>query len=726
MLLPLMSAAAIFTVSRQISQLPVWKGQTANEDWLIAKPTAKAELFRTVDPKEIVLSNGLVARTFRISPNAATVGLEELTKGNELVRAASPEALVTIDGIDYEVGGLTGQPDLAYLTQEWKARLRADPKAFQFAGLEVGVPAERLKWKATRPHEDDPWPPKGVRLTLNFTAPKDSAVEGVKVAVSYELYDGLPILGKSFRLENDSGKQIRLNRFSLEKLRMVEAESEVNDESNWAYPNVTILTDYAFGGFAPNDLNRTTYWEADPDYDTQVNYDLKTPCVLRIAPPLGPAADVVPGKAFDSFHAYMIVHDDWDRERKGLAVRKAYRALAPWTTESPIMLHLTSTEPKTVKTAIDQAADVGFEMVILSFGSGLDMEDESSANITKYKKFAEYAHSKGLQLGGYNLLASRRIDDADDVIDPKTGKTGHAVFGNSPCLGSAWGMTYFRKIKKFLSETGFDLLEHDGSYPGDVCASTMHPGHRGLEDSQWNQFQIIAEFYRWCRERGIYLNVPDCYMLSGSNKDGMGYRETNWSLPRAQQQIHARQNLYDGTWLKPPTMGWMFVPLVEYHGGGPAATIEPLKDHLADYKMHLVNNFGYGAQACYRGPRLYDSPETEALVKREVAWFKRHRKILESDVIHIRRPDGEHIDAILHVNPRLAERGLLVVWNPAGKAFVGELKVPLYYAGLNTAALVSHGDGPEVHYRLARDYSIPLRVVVPAQGYAWYVIRAGS
>jgi hypothetical protein len=30
----------------------------------------------------------------------------------------------------------------------------------------------------------------------------------------------------------------------------------------------------------------------------------------------------------------------------------------------------------------------------------------------------------------------------------------------------------------------------------------------------------------------------------------MGYRETNWSLPRAQQHIHARQNLYDGTWDK--------------------------------------------------------------------------------------------------------------------------------------------------------------------------------
>ena len=31
--------------------------------------------------------------------------------------------------------------------------------------------------------------------------------------------------------------------------------------------------------------------------------------------------------------------------------------------------------------------------------------------------------------------------------------------------------------------------------------------------------------------------------------------------------------------------------------------IEPLKKHLADYSMHIFNNFGFGAQACYRGPR---------------------------------------------------------------------------------------------------------------------------
>ena len=41
----------------------------------------------------------------------------------------------------------------------------------------------------------------------------------------------------------------------------------------------------------------------------------------------------------------------------------------------------------------------------------------------------------------------------------------------------------------------------------------------------------------------------------------------------AEQEIIERQNMYDGTWTKTQSMGWMFVPLSQYHGGGAAATV---------------------------------------------------------------------------------------------------------------------------------------------------------
>jgi hypothetical protein len=299
-------------------------------------------------------------------------------------------------------------------------------------------------------------------------------------------------------------------------------------------------------------------------------------------------------------------------------------------------------------------------------------------------------------------------------------------------LGQAYAPTlsFFQWVTKSKEKpiletdaTGFDVLEHDGSYPGDVCASTRHPGHRGLEDSQMRQWEQITEFYRWCRGHGIYLNVPDWYFLNGSSKTAMGYREVNWSLPRDRQIILGRQNIYDGTWGKTPSMGWMFVPLVEYHGGGADATLEPLEQHLADYEQHLAQNFASGVQAAYRGPRLYDSEKTKAVVKKWVDFYKAYRAILESDLIHLRRPDGADIDAVLHVNPQLSERALAVVFNPTDQPITRSVKLPLYYSGLTAEARVSERDAAPKIYRLDRDYSISVPMQIPAHGLTWLVVR---
>jgi len=380
-------------------------------------------------------------------------------------------------------------------------------------------------------------------------------------------------------------------------------------------------------------------------------------------------------------------------------------------------------DPQSVRLAIDQCAAVGFEMVIMSFGSGFDIEREDPSYLAQIEELVDYGKSKGVELGGYSLLASRKIDAQDDAINPTTGKPGGAIFGDSPCLGSRWGNEYFRKVMSFIEKTGISVLEHDGSYPGDVCASTTHPGHRGLEDSQWAQWKKIADFYAWCRARGVYLNVPDWYFLEGSNKTGMGYREVNWSLPRDRQILLGRQNIFDGTWEKAPSMGWMFVPLVQYQGGGDAATLEPLREHLAAYGAHLAQNFASGVQACYRGPRLYDSEETKALVKRWVDFYKRYRAILDSDIVHVRRPDGRDLDMILHVNPRLPEKGLAVVYNPLDQEERRVITLPLYYTGLTGTALIREQEGKPQRYPLDRAYRVEVPVTVPPHGLTWLVIQ---
>lgn len=211
--------------------------------------------------------------------------------------------------------------------------------------------------------------------------------------------------------------------------------------------------------------------------------------------------------------------------------------------------------------------------------------------------------------------------------------------------------------------------------------------------------------------------------MAGSNKTGMGYRETNWSLPRAQQEIIERQNIYDGTWQKTPSMGWMFVPLVEYHGGGKEATIEPLKDHLPHYEQRLANLFGAGVQACYRGPQLYDSPQTKAIVKKWVDFYKEHREVLDSDIVHIRRPDGKDYDGLLHVNPEGKDKGLIMLYNPLEVPVVKTIKVNLYYTGLSEQAILTNQNGEKLSISLNRDYSISLPINIPAKSQQWFVIN---
>lgn len=266
-------------------------------------------------------------------------------------------------------------------------------------------------------------------------------------------------------------------------------------------------------------------------------------------------------------------------------------------------------------------------------------------------------------------------------------------------------------------------FEHDGSYPGDFCASTVHPHHKGLKDSQWNQFYKVTELYHWMCENGIYLNVPDFYFLNGSTKVGIGYREVNWSLPRDRQLIHTRQLNYDCTFERIPSSLWSFVPLVEYQGGGAAATLEPLSEHLYEYKILMFQNYGAGVQACYRGPRLYDTPETKKAVVEIISWYKKYRNILNSDIIHLRKPDARDWDGIMHVAPAGKEKGLAMFYNPTDKEMTRDIQLPLYYTGLAKTARIREQEGKPATYTLNRDYTVNLTVRIPARGYTWYVIE---
>lgn len=722
---PEMAARTAAALRKKLYKLPVWTSATSDKtpfDWLITPSRSKAGVYATPDRKGLVIANGMVARTLRLFPNLATTNYVNRMTGESLLRAVSSEGMVTIDGSEHAIGGLAGQPERAYIKDEWIDDMTTISGSFLLDDFEVTPISGTLPWKPTR------WAMNKKNADgkeVVFTLRGEGELRNVLLKLHMAVYDELPVIKKRFEIVNRSGAAVCVDSFKIERLAMAEPESPVGgDPSKFMLPNIHVESDFSCNGaFTTRECDITTRWATDTEYTSQRNYLLQTPCVLEAAPPIGPAQTVADGSSFSSFSVYEMPYDSYDRERKGLFDRRMQQALAPWATQNPIFMHLTSTDPDVVRRAVDQCAECGYEMIILSFGSGLNAEDTTEVNIAKYKQMVDYARQKGIEMGCYSLLASRWISDSVDVINPATGKRGGMHFGSSPCLCSKWGYDYFSKIRTFFERTGMTCFEHDGSYPGDVCASTTHPHHKGLADSQWNQFKKITELYHWMCSKGIYLNVPDYYFLNGSTKVGIGYREVNWSLPRDRQLIHTRQLNYDCTWERIPSSLWSFVPLVEYQGGGAAATLEPLSEHLYEYRTLMYQNYGAGVQACYRGPRLYDTEQTKGVVKEVIGWYKKYREILNSDIIHLRKPDARDWDGIMHVSPTLKEKALAMLFNPTDKDIVRTIELPLYYTGLTGKAMVREQEGDAKEYQLTRDYKVVLTAKIPARGFTWYVVE---
>lgn len=695
---------------------------TAQTDWLIQPIQQKANI--NIQDNYIELNNGLAKRIFYIGPNIACIDYTNLSNGQQLLRSIEPEARVVMDGQMYNIGGLIGQTEKAYLIKGSEKKLLSDKNAFQFKGYHIDTIAHYIQWKSTTWNSNKKQA-KGKSIRFDFIAPNNH-LSNLTISVHYNLYDGIPLITKWIEIKNNGEQKVKINRVVNEVLGLVEEESAVvgKPEVMKKQHGIYVETNYAFNNAMRYDISdQTTHWKIDSSYTSQVNYNYETPCLLEIYPERAPGIELAKGETFTSVRTNELLMDSYDRQRRGLMLRKMYRTIAPWTTQNPIFMHLVSKNDEEVKAAIDQCVATGYEAVILSFGSHLNMEDSSQKNIIKWKTLADYAHQKNILLGGYSLFSSRRISDADDVIDIKTGKPGGAFFGNAPCFGSKWGLAYRDKIKYFFKQTGFDIWENDGPYPGDVCASTVHPGHKGYDDSQWRQMEIQKDLYKWLNERGVYINAPDWYFLDGTHKIAVGYREVNFSLSRAQQKIINRQNIHDGTIEKTPSMGWGFVPLTKYQGGGEDAVLEPLQDHLEDYEQLMMQYYGAGVQACYRGPRLYDTDKTRVKVQSVIDWYKKYRSILNADMIQLRRADGRDWDGWLHVDPALPQKGLMMLFNPTNETITRTIQLPLYYTGLKDKATIAAKGNTSKIYTMNRAYETSFSFTLAPGAYEWFTIE---
>ena len=137
----------------------------------------------------------------------------------------------------------------------------------------------------------------------------------------------------------------------------------------------------------------------------------------------------------------------------------------------------------------------------------------------------------------------------------------------------------------------------------------------------------------------------------------------------------------------------------------------------------MVEYYGAGVQACYRGPRLFDNALTKQVVSKTISWYKKYRDILNADIIHLRRADGRDWDGILHVNPTLKTKGFVLLYNPLKEKITRIITLPLYYTGITSTAVIREKEGLARKYTLDRNYAIKLTVSIDPESYTWYSIE---
>ena len=242
LILSLILTIPLLSQSGQKDQIPV-----AQKDWLIATPELNSSIYQD-GQRELIISNGLISRTFRLIPDAATVSLSNLVTGEEYIRSVKPEAMVSIDGISYAVGGLSGQNERGYLKYEWLDDMEPIENAFEFQHVTIREMQPPFYWDQVRWIPSSQWKREGKEVTFTYLH-QDQKLAGVSVEVHYEIYDHLPLISKWIVVNNKGDHSIRINHFTSEVIAHPEQNNYVDVPDRWDLPNLYLENDYAFGGF---------------------------------------------------------------------------------------------------------------------------------------------------------------------------------------------------------------------------------------------------------------------------------------------------------------------------------------------------------------------------------------------------------------------------------------------------------------------------------------------
>ena len=675
-------------------------------DWLIHPVSQPSEV--KVTDTGITLTNGIIERSFFIRNGAfCTIEYRHIIAQKTFFRGISPEANITLNGFPFDIGGCEGpssdqfefwNPDLLL------ANLTSNANAFQFKNYTTAKPLASFEWKpgTRRAAKNIDWPPKGTHLAINFVPPMPyrNSLAGVIVTVHYEMYDGIPVTKKwiSVHQENKSGLPRFINTMVIELLRA----------PNFAPEQMTIVSQQA-NNPTPFDQQVQRMWFRDPMYDQCCDKALHIPYTLYTfliigygadmvyGSPSGPGANVTATEHFESLSVVEILHDNMDYERQGLAIKRMHRTITPQLLENPtnfMTLDISSTSA--FRLAIDQAADVGLELLTIGFGAagwcGMCFNQLRNSTFKAwFKSQVDYAKSRNIEVTAYTLMQHNGWGEVVPVEEQILSEEG--VRGPIACFATSWHAMYRKSVLEFIQDVGLAGLETDGQYENAPCADKSGDHyHNGIDGGFDYQIKATLEFNIALKSLGLYQTGADAYSFSGANRWNHASTDESLRLPIWEQSTIGRMYTYDSTMNRLKSSGMIPIDdlstMTKDCGG---------RQQIPCFDFILGTYYAMGIIPNFRTPKLYDPLDinAKALNASIAKWNSFYKKwcnprpsgasgLLAADIVHIQRPDSRHMEAVVHVTADTSaiDRAMVALVNPTKGVLTADITVPLYYTGI--------------------------------------------
>ncbi|MEG2413637.1 MAG: hypothetical protein RSB61_03205 [Clostridia bacterium] len=587
----------------------------------------------TVGDEKIVLSNGLIAREI-VLENCVTDAFDNSITGERFVDSGMTDFAFVCDNKRVDSG-------VTFV----EARRANMLKVVDF------FPNKSMS-------EQREYPPKGQAVELVYS------YKNLLITVHYEIYDGIPTIGKQVTVKNIGKDSVAIDNIFVDIMNIEKIDNLFVDSNFNAHMQFLGLN---FAEYA-NLYARHTY---------------KT---LEVAPLHRMNVTLRQGEIVESIIAYESAFVAEYYESRLIEVKSIYKTLAPWTLDCSVFFHLIANSARAIKKTVDCCKEVGVELIIQSFGSGVNMESQNKIYLNKIKRAYAYGHANGIKMGAYTLAYVKNYSPvrSHEALN-------HDYSHICRCLANDWAEKYTAKVLHFLDVTKADAIEIDGPYAMMLCAGGKTHHHDDFTDSQYKQWKhSVLDWYKEIRKRNVYINAPDWHYLCGTNRDGVGYEEIAFSEKRQEQLITSRIYYYKGTFAKTPSQSWGFVPLNVYHGGGADAQFCPTDKNAFDYDWAIAQCVASGVMPTLRGKKVYDSEQGKNILAKWIGIYKKYRTVINGITVHFLPPQIDKnnytrttaLDAILNLYPQGEVRGFLTIFNQTDRDITQTLNVPLYYSGL--------------------------------------------